>query len=453
MMSSTCLHSDHPSDSVLGPLTIGVLLLIWGLFLCTYTIRVRGYVSEDISIEPIVSISSRPLVRLGLLSNLLPSYSTLFVRAQDLEGARLDTRVYQKQDGTESRKYALYFDLKPLRRQAQVSPNTEQWLQARQGTLVRETFQYANDEYSDVDVLSELKHKVNTFIATYRSNPQKPQYLVHEEVHVSPWVLIALGAILAGIAQTNVWKSETIFDARHMTLYLRQTMGVGVYTTTKVISFSDIIMFRVVEEMHTDDRRTWYDYKIQLQYNQLKEDDSQDEVTELDEQLPSAGDDHKQQPLHHFDLGSSGTNEIKEALEAARSGQSKYGFSTGAARHFKQVSQTRWMFAARTWSTAAAANEHVRLINEWLEQASQHSALHRSDASSGSSQSEASAANASDSGSAEGKHCVICYSDKPPSMLFLPCRHLLCCPSCASAISTCPLCRGPISAMIDVKFS
>lgn len=48
--------------------------------------------------------------------------------------------------------------------------------------------------------------------------------------------------------------------------------------------------------------------------------------------------------------------------------------------------------------------------------------------------------------------CKICY-DQQMGIVFLPCGHSLCCPSCAQAFSTCPLCRKTIQATVRAFFS
>lgn len=48
--------------------------------------------------------------------------------------------------------------------------------------------------------------------------------------------------------------------------------------------------------------------------------------------------------------------------------------------------------------------------------------------------------------------CKICY-DQDMSMVFLPCGHSLSCPSCATALTHCPLCRKKISATVRAFFS
>ena len=48
--------------------------------------------------------------------------------------------------------------------------------------------------------------------------------------------------------------------------------------------------------------------------------------------------------------------------------------------------------------------------------------------------------------------CKICF-DQQMSMVFLPCGHSLSCPSCATALSSCPLCRKEIQATVRAFFS
>ena len=47
--------------------------------------------------------------------------------------------------------------------------------------------------------------------------------------------------------------------------------------------------------------------------------------------------------------------------------------------------------------------------------------------------------------------CQICY-DQQLSMVFLPCGHSMSCPSCATALTTCPLCRKRIEATVRAFF-
>lgn len=47
--------------------------------------------------------------------------------------------------------------------------------------------------------------------------------------------------------------------------------------------------------------------------------------------------------------------------------------------------------------------------------------------------------------------CQICC-DQPLSMVFLPCGHSMCCPSCATALTNCPLCRKRIEATVRAYF-
>ncbi|KAL0225152.1 hypothetical protein RCL1_003064 [Eukaryota sp. TZLM3-RCL] len=42
--------------------------------------------------------------------------------------------------------------------------------------------------------------------------------------------------------------------------------------------------------------------------------------------------------------------------------------------------------------------------------------------------------------------CIICYT-RNSDTLFLPCAHLICCHTCGAVLSSCPLCRRPISVL------
>lgn len=48
--------------------------------------------------------------------------------------------------------------------------------------------------------------------------------------------------------------------------------------------------------------------------------------------------------------------------------------------------------------------------------------------------------------------CVIC-SEAVKSMLFLPCRHLCACASCAASLAICPMCRAPIENHVQCIWS
>ena len=52
----------------------------------------------------------------------------------------------------------------------------------------------------------------------------------------------------------------------------------------------------------------------------------------------------------------------------------------------------------------------------------------------------------------EALPCKICY-DQQMSIVFLPCSHSLSCPSCATALRNCPLCRKRIDATVKAIFS
>ena len=47
------------------------------------------------------------------------------------------------------------------------------------------------------------------------------------------------------------------------------------------------------------------------------------------------------------------------------------------------------------------------------------------------------------------KSCRICYVYES-NIVFLPCGHLVTCPQCASAVTTCPVCRTPITQTIRI---
>jgi len=50
-----------------------------------------------------------------------------------------------------------------------------------------------------------------------------------------------------------------------------------------------------------------------------------------------------------------------------------------------------------------------------------------------------------------GRRCAICYDDSsPPDILFLPCKHLICCVRCYPRFSVCPLCQSKISSTMRI---
>jgi hypothetical protein len=58
----------------------------------------------------------------------------------------------------------------------------------------------------------------------------------------------------------------------------------------------------------------------------------------------------------------------------------------------------------------------------------------------------AGSAGSKDGGSTE---CKVCMSAQV-SVVFLPCKHLVCCKDCSISLHTCPLCRGKINATINI---
>jgi hypothetical protein len=48
--------------------------------------------------------------------------------------------------------------------------------------------------------------------------------------------------------------------------------------------------------------------------------------------------------------------------------------------------------------------------------------------------------------------CVICL-DRVRGMVFQPCMHLCCCPLCAAAASSCPMCRRSIDSRLKIFLS
>lgn len=45
--------------------------------------------------------------------------------------------------------------------------------------------------------------------------------------------------------------------------------------------------------------------------------------------------------------------------------------------------------------------------------------------------------------------CRVCYNEES-NILFLPCRHLVTCPTCAASVANCPVCRSPIETTVQV---
>lgn len=45
--------------------------------------------------------------------------------------------------------------------------------------------------------------------------------------------------------------------------------------------------------------------------------------------------------------------------------------------------------------------------------------------------------------------CKVCF-DSQIDVLFIPCRHLVCCAKCAALSKTCPVCRGQVSETLKV---
>jgi hypothetical protein len=45
--------------------------------------------------------------------------------------------------------------------------------------------------------------------------------------------------------------------------------------------------------------------------------------------------------------------------------------------------------------------------------------------------------------------CRVCYNEES-NILFLPCRHLVTCPTCAASVANCPVCRSPIEQTVQV---
>ena len=52
----------------------------------------------------------------------------------------------------------------------------------------------------------------------------------------------------------------------------------------------------------------------------------------------------------------------------------------------------------------------------------------------------------------EQRICKVCM-DSEVSIVFLPCGHLCCCPSCAPALRNCPICRQLIRGTVRIFLS
>ena len=50
---------------------------------------------------------------------------------------------------------------------------------------------------------------------------------------------------------------------------------------------------------------------------------------------------------------------------------------------------------------------------------------------------------------AQSLDCKVCF-DRQIDVLFIPCRHLVCCATCAALSKTCPVCRGHVSETLKV---
>ncbi|KAK8381881.1 hypothetical protein O3P69_015112 [Scylla paramamosain] len=50
----------------------------------------------------------------------------------------------------------------------------------------------------------------------------------------------------------------------------------------------------------------------------------------------------------------------------------------------------------------------------------------------------------------ERRRCVVCL-DNEYGAIFMPCTHLVTCPSCAATLTACPLCRTPVQYLVAVK--
>uniref|UniRef100_A0A2A4J173 RING-type domain-containing protein n=1 Tax=Heliothis virescens TaxID=7102 RepID=A0A2A4J173_HELVI len=55
----------------------------------------------------------------------------------------------------------------------------------------------------------------------------------------------------------------------------------------------------------------------------------------------------------------------------------------------------------------------------------------------------------SSGGCAEALACRVCM-DAPIDSLFLPCRHVVCCGTCAPRCNRCPLCRAEIEKLMHI---
>ena len=48
------------------------------------------------------------------------------------------------------------------------------------------------------------------------------------------------------------------------------------------------------------------------------------------------------------------------------------------------------------------------------------------------------------------KTCTVCLEEEI-SMVFLPCRHLVCCKHCSESLEKCPICRVPIVGTVNLN--
>lgn len=72
--------------------------------------------------------------------------------------------------------------------------------------------------------------------------------------------------------------------------------------------------------------------------------------------------------------------------------------------------------------------------------------------SSSSESSSLSSTSPASSSSSDSRLCKICYTDEM-GVVFLPCGHLVACVKCALSLTTCAVCRQPVTATVRAFLS
>ena len=101
-----------------------------------------------------------------------------------------------------------------------------------------------------------------------------------------------------------------------------------------------------------------------------------------------------------------------------------------------------------TWFVYPAYSENYvgRCVNKTSE------AKPIASSSSSSDSSLLSTSLAASSSPADSRLCKICYTDEM-GVVFLPCGHLVACVKCALSLTTCAVCRQPVTATVRAFLS